>query len=270
MGDLRDHAPVCDECGRRHPPLEYCYQYASHNPDPEWSARQIPQPKVPAMTGVVDPRPANCRFRLQAEGKPYPRSSCTACGRNISTLGTQCLNIKVPAMLPHNPIVEPAPKYGFSDEEQAAILNRPEILADFLRYSQKHGFEKAVEHVRLAYFEEVPPVLAAIRDMVDAYRDVDRLTPSPDEVVRLLVTAGSELEDTVRKPLWRLREGLHSAGPHRWVLLWGPSGYKGVDWRCHVGRLSPPDHKFAGKYVRHDGECFTDDGPDATHFSELP
>jgi hypothetical protein len=30
-----------------------------------------------------DPRPANCRFRLMAEGKPYPRSGCTGCGTSI-------------------------------------------------------------------------------------------------------------------------------------------------------------------------------------------
>ena len=33
----------------------------------------------------TDTRPANCRFRLQDENKPYPRSGCPACGRNIST-----------------------------------------------------------------------------------------------------------------------------------------------------------------------------------------
>lgn len=36
-------------------------------------------------------RPANCRFRLQDEGKSYPRSSCAACGKTISTgLGNHC------------------------------------------------------------------------------------------------------------------------------------------------------------------------------------
>jgi hypothetical protein len=32
---------------------------------------------------MTDTRPTNCRFRLQAEGKPYPRSGCTGCGRSI-------------------------------------------------------------------------------------------------------------------------------------------------------------------------------------------
>lgn len=40
---------------------------------------------------MADYRPANCRFRLQEEGKNYPRSSCAACGRTITTgLGIRC------------------------------------------------------------------------------------------------------------------------------------------------------------------------------------
>ena len=40
---------------------------------------------------MADARPANCRFRLQEEGKAYPRSSCKACGRSILTgLGNSC------------------------------------------------------------------------------------------------------------------------------------------------------------------------------------
>lgn len=38
-----------------------------------------------------DIRPIDCRFRLQDEGKGYPRSSCSACGRTITTgLGRRC------------------------------------------------------------------------------------------------------------------------------------------------------------------------------------
>lgn len=36
-------------------------------------------------------RPPNCRFRLQDEGKAYPRSSCAACGKTVTTgLGKGC------------------------------------------------------------------------------------------------------------------------------------------------------------------------------------
>lgn len=38
----------------------------------------------------VDVRPASCRFRLQDEGKPYPRSSCTACGATVMNMGKAC------------------------------------------------------------------------------------------------------------------------------------------------------------------------------------
>jgi len=48
------------------------------------SMSQRPEPPI-------DPRPASCRFRLQQEGKAYPRSSCTACGKTVTTgLGVAC------------------------------------------------------------------------------------------------------------------------------------------------------------------------------------
>lgn len=41
--------------------------------------------------GKPDKRPANCRHRLQDEGKSYPRSGCAACGKTITTgLGREC------------------------------------------------------------------------------------------------------------------------------------------------------------------------------------
>lgn len=49
-----------------------------------------------------DARPANCRFRLQDEGKAYPKSSCTACGKGIATgLGRYCT--ASPAASPTSP-----------------------------------------------------------------------------------------------------------------------------------------------------------------------
>lgn len=36
-------------------------------------------------------RPLNCRFRLQEEGKAYPKSGCQACGKTVMTgLGNKC------------------------------------------------------------------------------------------------------------------------------------------------------------------------------------
>lgn len=78
------------------------------------------------------------------------------------------------------------------------------------------------------------------------------------------------------RPLSELRQEAYkgrSAGshPYRWVILWGPSGHAGFPWRCAVGKLNPDDaDKLARCYVRRDGELFTFDGPEATHFSELP
>ncbi|MDG3040472.1 hypothetical protein [Roseicyclus marinus] len=40
---------------------------------------------------MADTRPANCRFRLKDEGKPYGRSSCAACRQSIFTgLSNSC------------------------------------------------------------------------------------------------------------------------------------------------------------------------------------
>lgn len=42
----------------------------------------------------ADRRPLDCRFRQRDEGRPYPKSSCGACGRTILTgLGTECADI---------------------------------------------------------------------------------------------------------------------------------------------------------------------------------
>lgn len=45
----------------------------------------ISRPSDEVQVTCVDRRPQQCRFRLQGEGKPYPRSSCQACGRSIAT-----------------------------------------------------------------------------------------------------------------------------------------------------------------------------------------
>jgi hypothetical protein len=39
----------------------------------------------------LETRPKDCRFRLADENKPYPRSSCQACGKTVMTgLGKKC------------------------------------------------------------------------------------------------------------------------------------------------------------------------------------
>ena len=44
----------------------------------------------PAILGAdpADTRPVNCRFRLKEEGKPYPKSRCFACGKNVNKYKT--------------------------------------------------------------------------------------------------------------------------------------------------------------------------------------
>ena len=53
--------------------------------------REVTDPRVYPTKTVHDPRPANCRFRLHDEGKAYPKSSCSGCGRSVVTgRGVEC------------------------------------------------------------------------------------------------------------------------------------------------------------------------------------
>lgn len=59
---------------------------------------------------MTDPRPADCRFRLQDEGKAYPRSSCTACRRSVTQgLGKRCHHVGWPLVAQATPARPPEP-----------------------------------------------------------------------------------------------------------------------------------------------------------------
>lgn len=45
---------------------------------------EAPPPQRPTLQVVKDTRPANCRFRLKDEGKPYPRTGCKGCNAQNS------------------------------------------------------------------------------------------------------------------------------------------------------------------------------------------
>lgn len=64
---------------------------------------------------MTDKRPVGCRFRLVDEGKPYPRSSCTICGKGVMTgLGRECSMITK-----HDPFIT---HYVETLGRQAAII----------------------------------------------------------------------------------------------------------------------------------------------------
>lgn len=63
---------------------------------PDASSRQFPalsyeladsmmaeRAKHQGPEAAPDPRPANCKFRLMSEGKPYPKSGCEVCRINL-------------------------------------------------------------------------------------------------------------------------------------------------------------------------------------------
>lgn len=73
---------------------------------------------------MTDTRPTNCRFRLQDEGKVYPRSSCNACGRNILTgLGNKC------NVTPVDPMPRPTTELTPLDNLALAVLVEARAIA---------------------------------------------------------------------------------------------------------------------------------------------
>ncbi len=75
----------------------------------------------------MDTRPASCRFRLQYEGKPYPRSSCTACGKTVMTgLGNHCTattDTKV-----YSSHLTPALRWRWVDKPDGESIKRVRVL----------------------------------------------------------------------------------------------------------------------------------------------
>jgi len=61
--------------------------------------RHRPRAKGPRVgSDSTDVRPLACRFRQQDEGRAYPASSCTACGRSIfGELGSRCSRLPAEA-----------------------------------------------------------------------------------------------------------------------------------------------------------------------------
>lgn len=52
-----------------------------------------------------------------------------------------------------------------------------------------------------------------------------------------------------------------------YIVLYGPSGYRGVPLRSHVGCFKP---EYRNYWVTHSGDAFTDDGSEPTHWHPLP
>lgn len=76
------------------------------------------------------------------------------------------------------------------------------------------------------------------------------------------------------RPLSELRQESYKDrasgnGPDRWVIFWGPSGMTHTPIRGVMGRHSY-NLDNERRFFRWDGVPVTNDGPEPTHFSELP
>lgn len=92
------NAGRCDEVGARPTEAEAIAFAQSDYERRILSALDLGEAQARPAPVVPDQRPADCRERLRAEGKPYGKSSCQACGLNIANgMGTRCLNVHRPA-----------------------------------------------------------------------------------------------------------------------------------------------------------------------------
>lgn len=204
---------------------------------------------------------SDCNEVLRHEGKPYPRT-CRICGYG------KCKMLMNGKLSP--PPYEQRPFTEAEKDQLAGMVGALTFMWNEMNGSKTVGEARA--EVRRKFLGP-PSVADALQDVLSALQPASPWS-------KPVAAAVDELNRFTKmfnlRPLSELRQEPYKSrptgnGPYRWVILWGPSGYAGFPWRCAVGRRNPDDaDKFAGCYVRHDGELFTDDGPEATHFSELP
>lgn len=146
----------------------------------------------------IDLRPANCRFRLQAEGKVYPRSGCNACGAEAAKgLGMRCSRVaptppatslftddQAPAIAP------PTPKPPFTPEQQETLdrlARNPAALllvnAARLQAVTKHGHTDTSD-AELSMLAMPNKARSWIGDANEALRD-ERLQPSERRAIAI-------------------------------------------------------------------------------------
>lgn len=199
---------------------------------------------------------AECSQALRDQGKSYPRT-CAICG-----LGP-CRKLQ-PGF---NPNMNQNP---FSFEESARLAG----IGGVNKFMVSLPADMTVGEMRAKVRERFlrpPTVQDDLRIMLGELEADHRISPSGRNTLTLAIKA---LDMAARRPIEDLHQEAYGTkrdgSPYRWVILWGPSGYTTTPWRCEVGRRAPPDTKFAGRFVDHSGECFTNGGENATHFSELP
>lgn len=101
---------------------------------------------------VQETRPEGCRFRLQDEGKLYPKSSCAACGKTIMTgLGKECTSSA--------PAVRPAP------------ADLREVVAKAVAYAEQLATDLHAKH-----FPDVTQWRLLSGDLVGILTQIDNMT----------------------------------------------------------------------------------------------
>lgn len=210
---------------------------------------------------------AICNQSLREQGKPYPRT-CAVCGLGPCRMlqpGFEMKDMRDP----------------FSSDELLALAGNAEAQKFMMQAATQWTVGQLRAEVRRKFLLPAP-ISEQLDNLLGGWAQSEmgmmQLSATHREIIMDAIQALRNAEKTtIRRPVedlgqepWRADRDGRGGSPYRWVILWAPSGYNTVEWRCEVGRRAPPGEKFAGKFVTHSGECFTDGGEDATHFSELP
>lgn len=235
-----------------------------------------------ALMGVIfseGPGPLNsCSRWLSVQGLPYPRT-CRRCGlgpcKNIVNMVMAPPSEESPPAVPSE--VPPTMRTGpFTPEERAKIQANP--AAEHLLFGEA-PVDWTVERLRREIRLLISPPTAADRLTELLAGRLGELGAEPaDAVARAIDELRSLSHVNELRPIADLRQEAFDfwgrrgelSSPHRWVMLWGPSGYFGRAKSGFVGRRQPDREKFAGRFVGRDFELLSDRGFEPTHFSELP
>jgi len=116
-----------------------------------------------------DHRPVKCRFRLQDEGKAYPRSSCTACGKGVlSGLGNKCSHTRPQPAVTVKPL----------DDNGSEILVR--LKAACTGTPAKIKWPHRLLHDAIAEIEECHRNIGVKADWINAtLDDLSAIQPAP-------------------------------------------------------------------------------------------
>lgn len=170
------------------------------------------------------------------------------------------------------------PTDPYTPDEMSILSGNPEAQAFMLNAATQWTIGQLRAEVRRRFILPLP-IAEQLDNLLGGWAASEmgmmQLSTAHRGIMCDAITALRQMDKTIkRRPIEELRQEAFGPGqdssPYRWVILWGPSGYSNVPWRCAVGRRAGRTEHADGRFIDSDGNDFTDGGEDATHFSELP